>query len=123
MADERSSVIIIGDREYELLLTTRATKEIAKKFGGLSNLGEELMKGENFEQALDELIWLIVLLANQTAEIHNLQHPDEKKELLTEEMVEYLTTPYDLAGFKSAIMESLVKGTKREVRSEESKNA
>ena len=40
MADERSAVIKIGDTEYELLLTTKATKEIAKKYGGLSNLGE-----------------------------------------------------------------------------------
>ena len=31
MADERSAVIKIGDNEYELLLTTKATKEIAKK--------------------------------------------------------------------------------------------
>lgn len=33
MADERSSVIMIGEKEYELLLTTKATKEIAKKYG------------------------------------------------------------------------------------------
>ena len=31
MADERSAVIKIGDNEYELLLTTKATKEIDKK--------------------------------------------------------------------------------------------
>ena len=30
MADERSSIITIGEKEYELLLTTKATKEIAK---------------------------------------------------------------------------------------------
>ena len=31
MANERSAIIKIGDKEYELLLTTKATKEIAKK--------------------------------------------------------------------------------------------
>ena len=49
MADERSAKILLGGKEYELLLTTRATKEIAKKYGGLGNLGEKLAQSENFE--------------------------------------------------------------------------
>ena len=78
--DERSSVITVGGTEYELLLTTKATKEIGKKYGGLSDLGDKLMNAENFETAIDELIWLITLLANQPILIHNIRHPDEKKE-------------------------------------------
>ena len=120
--NERSAVITIGGKEYELLLTTRATKEIAKKYGGLSRLGDELGKSENFEQAIDEIVWLIALLANQTILVHNFQHPNEQKELLTEETVELLTTPSDFLAYKSAITECLVRGTKREVVSEE-KNA
>lgn len=123
MADERSAFITLGGREYELLLTTKATKEIAKKYGGLANLGEKLAEAENFELALDELLWLIVLLANQSILIHNLQNPDDRKELLEQETVELLTTPLDLAGFKDAIMSAMLKGTKREVVSEDSKNA
>ena len=49
MADERSSVIQIGGEEYELLMTTRATKEIAARYGGLENLGDKLLKSENVE--------------------------------------------------------------------------
>ena len=56
MADERSAMIQIGEMKYEMLLTTKATKEIAKRYGGLSNLGEKLMKSENFEMALDEIV-------------------------------------------------------------------
>ena len=56
MADERSSKIAIGGTEYDMLLTTKATKEIARRYGGLSNLGEKLMKSENFEMALDEIV-------------------------------------------------------------------
>ena len=59
MDNERSSGISIGGQEYEMLLTTKATKEIAKRYGGLSNLGEKLMKTENFEMALDEVVWLM----------------------------------------------------------------
>ena len=50
--DERASVVNIGSIEYEMLLTTRATKEIARRCGGLENLGEKLMKSENFEMAI-----------------------------------------------------------------------
>lgn len=70
---DRGSIIKIGENEYELILTTRATKEIAKRYGGLENLGDRLMKSENFEMALDEIIWLITLLANQSVMIYNLK--------------------------------------------------
>ncbi len=120
---DRGSIIKIGENEYELLLTTRATKEIAKRYGGLENLGDRLMKSENFEMALDEIIWLITLLANQSVMIYNLKNRDSKKPLLTEEEVELLTSPFDLAEYKSAIMDSMQKGTKRNIESEQtSKN-
>ncbi len=119
MQNDRSAVITIGNEEYELLLTTKATKEIAARYGGLENLGDKLMKSENFEMALDEVIWLICLLANQSILIYNLKHED-KKELLTEDVIELLTSPFDLAEYKTALTEAMYKGTKRNVHSEES---
>ena len=124
MDNERTAVITIGDEEYTLLLTTKATKEIAGRYGGLENLGEKLMKSENFEMAIGEIVWLITLLANQSILIHNLKNKDVPKEPLTEDVVELLTTPLDLAGYKTAITEALYKGTKRNVESEkDAKNA
>ncbi len=124
MITERSANILIGDEEYTLLLTTKATKEIAGRYGGLENLGDKLMKSENFEMAIGEIVWLITLLANQSILVHNLKNKDDKRELLTEEVVELLTTPVDLASYKVAITEALYKGTKRNVESEsDSKNA
>lgn len=123
MSDDRSALIRIGDMDFELILTTRATKEIAKRYGGLENLGEKLMESKNFEMALDEIIWLITLLANQSILIHNLKNKESKRELLTEDEVELLTSPLDLATYKSAITEAMFKGTKREIESEsEGKN-
>ncbi len=111
MDNERSSFINIGGEEYELILTTRATKE------------DKLLKNKNFEIALGEIVWLITLLANQSILIHNLKNRDEKKPLLTEEDVELLTVPSDLAEYKAAITEAMYKGTKRNIESEEdSKN-
>jgi len=121
-AEERSTTIDIGGTEFKMILTTKATKEIAKRYGGLENLGDKLMKTENFEMALEEVVWLITLLANQSILIHNIRNKDDKKELLTEDEVELLTTPFDLANYKNAIMASMMKGTKRNVESDDSKN-
>jgi len=122
VSEERSTTINIGGADFKLILTTKATKAIAGRYGGLENLGAKLMKTENFEMALDEIVWLITLLANQSILIHNIRNKDEKKELLTEEEVELLTTPFDLAEYKNAIMASMMRGTKRNVESEPSKN-
>lgn len=116
---ERAATITIGGKQYDLILTTKATKEIAKRYGGLSNLGDKLLKSENFEMALDEIIWLLTLLANQSILIHNLQNNEDKRELLEEDTVELLTSPLELATYKTAIMEAMFKGTKRNVESEE----
>ena len=123
MDNERSAKINIGGQEYELILTTKATKEIAGRYGGLENLGEKLLKSENFEMALDEIVWLITLMANQSLLIHNLRNQDNKKPLLTQEEVELLTSPLELATYKNALTEAMFKGTKRNVESEDdSKN-
>lgn len=119
MASERTTTINIGGEEYELLLSTRATKEIANRYGGLGNLGESLMKSENFEQALGEITWLLALLANQSIQVYNLRNKDNSKPLLTEEEIELLTTPQDLMSYKASITEALQKGTQRNVVSEE----
>lgn len=119
MNNERSAVVNIGGTEYELILTTKATKAIAGRYGGLENLGEKLMKAENFEMALEEIVWLITLLANQSILIHNLKHKDTPKDLLTEDEVELFTTPLDLADYKTAITEAMFKGTKRDIESED----
>ena len=119
MDDERGAVINIGGKEYELILTTRATKAIANRYGGLENLGEKLMKSENFEMALDEIVWLLTLLANQSILIRNLKNKGKPEDLLTEDEVELLTSPLDLAVYKNAITEAMFKGTKRNVESED----
>ena len=115
---------MIGEEQHTLLLTTKATKEIAGRYGGLENLGDKLLKTENFELAIGEIVWLITLLANQSILVHNLKNKEAVKPLLTEDEVELLTTPFDLSGYKAAITEALYKGTKRNIESEDDpKNA
>ena len=104
MATDRSADVIIGGETYELILTTKATKEIAARYGGLDNLGDKLLKAENFEMALGEIVWLVTVLANQSILIHNLKDRDHPKEL---------------AQYKEALTEALFKGTRRSIVSEE----
>lgn len=118
MDSERSSRVTIGGKEYEMVLTTRATREIASRYGGLDHLGDELSQSENIGESLGEVVWLITLLCNQGIQIHNLRHPEDRQPELTTDEVELLTSPMDLADYKDAISEAMVKGTQRNIESE-----
>ncbi|MBU5627705.1 hypothetical protein KQI82_12375 [Oscillibacter sp. MSJ-2] len=122
--DDRSVAVTIGGEEYKLLLTTRATMEIAQKYGGLDKMGENMMQSDNIKDALEEICWLIALLANQSITIWNLWNPSEAKSLLSTEKLEYMTSPADIADLKDNIMLAITKGMKRNVISEDdTKNA
>ena len=64
------------------------------------------------------MIWLITLLANQSIQIHNLRHLDDKRPELSEDEVELLTVPSDLADYRGAIAEALQRGTRRDILTE-----
>lgn len=119
MSNERSVNITLDGKEYPLILTTKATREIAGRYGGLEKLGDQLLKSENFEMAISEIVWLITLLANQAIEKQNYRDRTKTVPLLTTDEVELFTSPADLGGFKDAITECLYRGTKRNVLSEE----
>ena len=52
-----------------------------------------------------------------------MKNKDDKKDELTTEYVELLTSPLELAEYKSAITEAMFKGTARNIESEiETKN-
>ena len=119
---ERGAMINLCGSQYELILTTKATKEINRRYGGLGKLGDKLSKSENFEETIDELVWLITLLVNQSILIHNAKNkfsPENIKPLFTEEDIELLTSPADFVEYKGAITEALQKGTVRHIKSEE----
>lgn len=114
----RSATVRIGGSDYELVLTTKATRLIAERYGGLDNLGVALETSEDLGQTLTEVIWLITLLANQSVQIHNLTHRDNPRPQLTEDEVELLTVPADIADYRGAIAEALQRGTRRDILTE-----
>lgn len=116
--NDRGEKVMIGGKEYELLLTTRATKEIAKKYGGMEKLGDKILQSKNYSEALEEIVWLITLLANQPIAIHNFRNPADRIPPLSEEEVELMTMPAELADYRDAITAAILKGTKRDIESE-----
>lgn len=112
-----SAFIRLGGADYELILTTRATREIAIRYGGLEQLGDKLENGTDLGEQIGEISWLIALLANQGILIHNLTHPEAARSEITAEMVELLTVPAELADYREAITAALEAGTRRQVAS------
>ena len=123
---ERGAMINLCGSQYELILTTKATKEINRRYGGLGKLGDRLSKAETFEETIDELVWLLTLLINQGILVHNAVNKllgEKQKPLFSEDDIEVLTSPADFADYKDAIFEALQKGAMRHIKSEEtSKN-
>lgn len=118
MENERSVQVIIDSEEHHLLLTIKALKEISKRYGNLDDVCGKIIQTEDMELSINETIWFITLLANQTILIYNLKNND-KQELLTEEKVELLTTAADLNDLKRAVLKTLDKGVKRNIISED----
>lgn len=112
-----SAFIRLGGRDLELVLTTRATREIASRYGGLEQLGDKLESSSDLGEQIGEICWLIALLANQSVLIHNLTHPHDPHDEITPEAIELLTVPGELADYKDAITAALEAGMRREVSS------
>lgn len=113
----RSAFIHLGGQDYELVLTTRATREIASRYGGLEQLGEKLENETDLGRQIGEITWLIALLANQSVLIHNLANPQNPREEISAETIELLTVPAELAEYREAITAALEAGTRRQVTS------
>lgn len=120
---ENEAKITLGGEEYPLFMSVHATKEISKEYGGLEQLGESMANKKDITEAIDDIVWLVTLLANQPIIIYNRAHVGEEKPLLTAEDVEYMTGLGDLNDMQDAIMLAISRGSARSIVSEQSKNA
>lgn len=111
--------INIGGNEYELIFSLKAAKEICRKYGGLENFTQILTESENVAEVLNEVAWLITLLANQSVLAHNFKNPDNQKKLLTEEEFEIFVTIAEIPNYKGLILKAASRGMKKQIESEE----
>lgn len=113
---DRTTTITINNEEYNLVMTTAATREIIARFGGLEQIGDVI--AAEGAGGLGELAWLIALLSNQGIRQENFINHAQKKEI-TAEFVELFTTPADIAAMQGALVEAMTKGSRRDVKSEQ----
>ena len=115
---ERAIWITICGKSYPLCLTLRATKEIAKRFGGLENLADAL-SGAELPDQLDTMTWLLSLLMTEGSSMLRVMG-EEAPPPLTAEMLEIVLTPGDLIEMQGNLLRTVRVGVGREV---EGKNA
>ena len=90
MNSKENPIIKIGDKEYELVFTLKAAREIIERFDGLENIAEALYNQEDWNKLMDDIIWLIMILANQGIIRYNFYHKEDPRALLTQEEIEAL---------------------------------
>lgn len=116
--DDNKAYITIDGKQYRLNMSNYATKQIAKRFGGLDKLGDIVMnRNGDTALAIEEVIWLITLLANQDIMLQNLRGKTNTP-LLSPEYVELATSPKDLISFNDALTACMIEGVGRTVESE-----
>ena len=121
--DSRVTYLVLGKEKIPLLLTLKATREIATRYGGLEELGNKMLESMDLNGMIDEIVWLIVVLANQCILIENLENKTNKP-LLTSTELELRMDPYEMTSYREAILAALQAGQKQHVQSEEEpKNA
>lgn len=112
---DRSTTIKFRGKEYDLVLSNRAFSTLAQRYGGIEDLGKSLMENKD----ISEIIFLVVLLANQSILQYNFDHKDKPKELLTEEEVDLFSAPHEMKEYSEAVGKAIEIGMKQYIQSED----
>lgn len=118
----RITEIEIADKKYPLNFSTKAAKEVAKRYGDVSNIGEAFT-GKTTDEMMDEAIWILALLIEQGVAYKKIVDNEEIKGLNREEL-EVVMGVFDFSNLKNTILGAMTAGMNREVEVEiDSKNA
>ena len=118
----RIGEIEIAGSTYPLNFSTKAAKEIAKRYDGLENIGDAF-SGKTVDAMMDEIVWLLSLLVAQGVAYKRIVDGEEVKGITADEL-EVVLGVADMAGLKDKIMDAMMGGMKREVEVEiDPKNA
>lgn len=118
----RITEIEMAGKKYPLNFSTKAAKEVAKRYGDVSNIGEAFT-GKTTDEMMDEAIWILALLIEQGVAYKKIVDNEEIKGLNREEL-EVVMGVFDFSNLKNTILGSMTAGMNREVEVEiDSKNA
>lgn len=113
--EEEVKVTLDGE-DYPMLMTTYATRQIVKKFGGLNNLGKKITGGEgDQEEMFNNACWLVALLVNQPIIKYNRKHRDAEKPLFEVDDIAMMTTPSELMTLMEQVGKAISRGSERNV--------
>lgn len=117
----RITEIEIAGKKYPLNFSTKAAKEMAKRYGDISKIADAFT-GKTAGQMMDEAIWILELLISQGVAYKQLAENEEIKGLAADEL-EVLLGLFEFADLKGIIFNAMNAGMKREVEVEiDSKN-
>lgn len=131
---ENGVTVKIAGKEYRLVFTTAAMKQVGAKYGGIEQMGEKMDADRS--AAIDDICWLVALLANQGIMIDTRNTNPNNPDLLNVDLVGLLTMPWEIESLSQAAIHAIELGMAmehpahsgpvdvvlEELRAEESKN-
>jgi hypothetical protein len=112
----RIGEIEIAGSTYPLNFSTKAAKEIAKRYNGLENI-EDAFADKAVDAMMDEIVWLLSLLIAQGVAYKRIVEGEEVKGITADEL-EVVLGVADMTDVKDKIMNAMLGGMKREVEVE-----
>ena len=115
---DRSRPVTIDGQQYDMLMTTEATIEIADMVGGLENF-DTALEALDAKDMLLMLTNLIVVLVNQGTAAHKYKDPSYDRPQLTAETLRIITAPSDLLALKGQIQDAIEAGMDLNIKRED----
>ena len=109
----RITEIEIAGRKYPLNFSTKAVKEVSKRYGDISKVGDAF-SDRPVDEMMDEATWLLALLIGQCVAFKKIIDGEEIKGL-TQEELEVVMGIVDFADLKDTLLGAMTAGMDREV--------
>ena len=121
VVDDRALKLTLAGKEYDLLLNVGAIQEITRKYGGLEEAMTVITDFDTNPNAWDDIIFLITTLINQGTKLHNFMNPEERRDMVSEEVVSLAMPFTDILKYVRLITAAVSVGTMRKVAADEKK--
>lgn len=112
----RISEIEIAGVKYPLNFSVKAAKEVSKRYGDISNIGDAFTD-KPIGEMMSEATWLLSLLISQGIAYKKIVEGKEIKEI-SEDELEIIMGVADFANLKTTLLDAMMLGMGREVEVE-----
>lgn len=109
----RITELEIAGRKYPLNFSVKAAKEVSKRYGDISSVGDAF-SDKPLDEMMDEATWLLALLLEQGAAYKKAMDGEDIK-VFTKDELEVVLGVTDFAKLKDTLLGAMMAGMKREV--------